>query len=116
VSITTRIKQALTTSGKSQADLARFLNTRQSTVTGWVREGRVPSADSIVPICEFTGVSFEWLLTGKGDISDESVQERELLNAFRALPPAGREVALKQVVALADAFGDDAFCDPANGI
>lgn len=60
-----RISQALALAGKSQADLARFLGTKQSTITGWVKEGRVPSSDVVLPICEFAGISPTWLLTGE---------------------------------------------------
>ena len=99
-----RIFEALNVAGKSRAQLARFLGTNESTISGWVKSGRVPLSDVILPICEFTGVSPVWLLSGEGEVSTSTVQEAALLGAFRALPAAGREVALKQVVALADAF------------
>ena len=104
VTIGQRVSEALKMSGKTPAELARHLKTGKTTVHNWVNVGRVPASDVIVPICEFTGVSPEWLLTGEGEVSPASVQEAALLGVFRALPPAGREVALKQVVALVEAF------------
>jgi transcriptional regulator with XRE-family HTH domain len=68
VSIGKRILLGLTQSGKNQIDLARYLSTKPSTVTGWIKAGRIPSAASIMPICEFTGVSVSWLLTGEGEM------------------------------------------------
>ena len=64
MSIGERILIALEKSNKTQADLARFLSTKSSTITGWIKEGRIPSAASVLPICEFTGVSVIWLLAG----------------------------------------------------
>jgi transcriptional regulator with XRE-family HTH domain len=69
---------------------------------------RMPSIDKVAAIAHVLNVSIDFLLAGGGDMTNASVQERELLNVFRALPPAGREVALKQVVALVDAFSEDA--------
>ena len=103
MSIGDRIKIALDNAGKNQAQLARFLETKQSTVGGWISAGRIPNANVIDPICEFTNVSHAWLLTGN-EVKAETTYEAALLGAFRALPPAGREVALKQILSLGEVF------------
>jgi transcriptional regulator with XRE-family HTH domain len=82
MSIGDRILEALSKSGKTQADLARYLSTRTSTITGWVKEGRIPAATSVVPICEFTGVSPMWLLVGVEQI--ETIATSQPLNGHQA--------------------------------
>ena len=86
MSIGVRIQEALEQSGKNRAQLARYLGTKDSTVSGWVIGGRIPLSDAIMPICEYTGVSPLWLLSG---ISDSSLEphERQLLDAVHGLPP-----------------------------
>ena len=48
--------------GKSQADLARFLNVRQSTVQQWIQRGSIPAADTALKISRFLDVSLEYLV------------------------------------------------------
>jgi len=87
MSIGERIALALHMSGKNRADLARHLGTQQSTIAGWCKDGKVPSSDRIIPICEFTGVTPEWLLTGNPSCADDnkSEQEEKLLEMFSDL-------------------------------
>ena len=79
-----RIDLALGLADKSHSQLARFLNTQQSTVNGWIKGGRIPAASSILPICEFTGVSPIWLLSGKEEdlITNDAM---ELAHAYDKL-------------------------------
>lgn len=46
-------------------DLCRHLEINTSTMTNWKNRGTDPPAKYIAPICEFLGVSYEYLLTGK---------------------------------------------------
>jgi len=73
MSIGERILDALNKSGKNQAELARHLDTKTSTINGWIKGGRVPSAAVIVPICELTNVSVNWLLTGKNEPERQTI-------------------------------------------
>ena len=47
------------------ADLCRYLEINTSTMTNWKNRNTDPPVKYIVPICEFFGISYEFLLTGK---------------------------------------------------
>jgi transcriptional regulator with XRE-family HTH domain len=93
MSIGERILLALEYSKKNQADLARYLSTKSSTVTGWIKEGRTPSAASVVPICEFTGVTVIWLLTGEGEMFVSKELEQKQINTTIGNNNTGVQVA-----------------------
>ena len=73
-----------------QKALADFLNTKPSTIHGWKAEGRNPSSEIIIPICEFLGVSPEYLLTGNESVSsiynDTDPHFTELKDLYYRLP------------------------------
>ncbi|MDR3092100.1 MAG: helix-turn-helix domain-containing protein [Clostridiales bacterium] len=92
MSIGERIALALERSGKSKADLARYLATRSSTVENWIKCGSVPAATAIMPICEFTGVSLEWILSE----DNETVQTRQKTAENKpSVERCGRNLSLK---------------------
>ena len=80
-----RVIELLNEKGLKQADLATYLKTKPSTISGWKLENRNPSAEMILPICEFFSITPTFLLTGKDD-KTLSTRESELLNIFRSLP------------------------------
>jgi transcriptional regulator with XRE-family HTH domain len=91
MTIGNRVLKLLAEKDLKQKDLAEYLGTKPSTISGWKEGNRNPSSDSIVRICEFLGVSYEYLLTGK-DNSEETEQsepeyttsaERQLLDVYR---------------------------------
>lgn len=99
MTIAERIVEALDKAGKTRADLARHLGTQQSTVAGWVNAGRIPSSDAIVPICEFTGVSPLWLLTGvEPQPIDLPADQRELLSLYAQLDDAGKTIVRAKAI------------------
>lgn len=67
-----RLLEELNYVGYSQADLARFLGVRQSTVQTWIQRGSIPAADTALKIADFLNVSLEYLVTGKKDESKKS--------------------------------------------
>ncbi|MCL2215445.1 MAG: helix-turn-helix domain-containing protein [Defluviitaleaceae bacterium] len=68
MAIGNRILLAFELSGKSPASLAKHLETKQSTISGWCKDGKIPASDKILPICEFLGISPLWLLSGEGPV------------------------------------------------
>lgn len=89
MTIGNRVLSILKEKGLKQKDLAEFIGTGTSTVNGWKEANRNPSAELILPICEFLDVSTEFLLTGtNADQSrhELSANDEELLDLFRQLP------------------------------
>lgn len=68
---------------KKNADLARYLGTRQSTFAGWVENNRVPY-DQCFQIYEKTGVTVEYLITGKSPTNDptELIDKKNFCDLF----------------------------------
>ena len=103
-----RMKKARKQAGFSQAALAEKLGVDRSAVSQWERQTPAcPTFSHLVGIATATGVSFEWLATGRGprmiggegdsppgivmDYIAQSESEERLLIAFRSL------AALEQV-------------------
>ena len=66
------------------AKLAEYLGTNQTTVSGWIKGGRSPSFEYIIPICEFLQVDPYYLLTGqpKEPPANALSQDRRRLLAY----------------------------------
>lgn len=97
--LSTRIRTARTRAGMSQGELAEALGVSRSAVGNWESaKGRVsPSSERLSELALATGVSYEWLATGRGtplapidgipaadaEFVDDPI-ERRLLQAFRS--------------------------------
>jgi transcriptional regulator with XRE-family HTH domain len=107
-----RIKKARKNAGLSQSALAKRLGLDRSAVAQWERDNAAgPTTGHLSEIALATGVSFEWLATGRGsrviggtgdeppgivmDFIAESESEERMLVAFRSLS------ALEQLPVLA---------------
>lgn len=60
-----RIIEELEFQGKTKAELARFLNTKQSTIQGWLEKGSMPAVDTALKIAKFLNTTVEYLVTGE---------------------------------------------------
>ena len=110
-----RIRLARRHSGLSQAKLAEAIGVQRSAVSHWESpQGKNPSVDHLRTMALVTGVTFEWLATGRGkmQISEDAVLdsvsaadailveeplELRLVQAFREASPKTR-VALVEIV------------------
>ena len=97
--LSTRIRTARTRAGMSQGELAEALGVSRSAVGNWESaKGRVsPTSERLSELALATGVSYEWLATGRGtplapidgipaadaEFVDDPI-ERRLLQAFRS--------------------------------
>lgn len=97
--LSTRIRTTRVRAGLSQAELAESLGVSRSAVGNWesARGGVHPSSERLAELAMATGVSYEWLATGRGtpvtpsdgipaadaEFVDDLV-ERRLLQGFRA--------------------------------
>lgn len=100
--LASRIKQSRKAAGLSQAAVALQLGVDRSAVAQWERNNAAsPTVGHLAQIALATGVSFEWLATGRGarviggegeeppafvmDYVAQSESEERLLVAFRSL-------------------------------
>lgn len=96
-----RIRKARLTKGLSQLALAEQLGVTRGAVANWESSaGTHPATDRLLRIAQVTGVSVEWLASGRRTISSTpaaatppsadavsgSAQELQLLRLFRTLP------------------------------
>lgn len=69
-----RIRSARVDAGiKSQSELARRLGITRAAVSEWENGNSEPSAKQIRNISLLTGVSYEWLATGRGDRQPKTI-------------------------------------------
>ena len=65
--IAERIKELRTEKGLSQAQLGKAIGTSQKAIDFWEREVHEPKASYIIALCDFFGVSADYLL-GRQDV------------------------------------------------
>ena len=87
--ITQRILSLLEEKSLTATDLCRAIGINTSTMTNWKNRGTDPPAKMIIPICEFLGVSSDYLLTGKERNSKQNIlsEDSEWLALIHQLPP-----------------------------
>lgn len=59
-----RLREYMTEKGLTQAQLAAALKKSQPTISDWLSGNIKPSADSLVELSEYTGLSVDELLVG----------------------------------------------------
>lgn len=110
-----RVRLARRHAAMSQSQLAQAVGVQRSAVSHWeAPQGKNPSVKHLRDIAVVTGVQFEWLVTGRGQMApsrdavldsvaaadamlvDDAVEQR-LLVAFRETPVRAR-LALVEVV------------------
>lgn len=114
-----RIRLARRTAGLSQNQLALSVGVQRSAVSHWeAPHGKNPSVSHLRQVALVTGLQFEWLATGRGDMSlskdaqldsiataeallVEDPLEFRLLHAFRDAPLRARLSLLEVMESLA---------------
>lgn len=85
----------------SLAEFARRAGVPASTITDW-RAGRyTPKKDKLQKIADYFDVSLQYLETGHEDPTHISREEQRLLDLFRRLNRAGRDMLFAQADLLA---------------
>lgn len=105
-----RVRKARHQAGLSQQVLAERMGVTRGAVANWESAVAVPAARRLARIANVTGVSYEWLATGRGamlpelgfedpktpaidaDFVDDPV-ERQLLDTFRMASMRARKAA-----------------------
>jgi transcriptional regulator with XRE-family HTH domain len=78
-----RIRRSRVAAKFSQRQLAVRLGVQRSAVAQWESPaGTLPNMEHLTMIAVATGVSFEWLATGRGQSSSEHVESAALLDDF----------------------------------
>lgn len=111
-----RIRQAREANDLNRAELARRVGVKPSAAVQWEQPaGTLPSAANLAKIAKITGVSFEWLATGRGtsrllatretsaiEIASfaHNLFEERLLQTARAMPPKARDSLVRFLEAL----------------
>ena len=113
-----RVRKARHQAGLSQQVLAERMGVTRGAVANWESAVAVPAARRLARIANVTGVSYEWLATGRGamlpelgfedpktpainaDFVDDPV-ERQLLDTFRMASMRARKAALDTLQASA---------------
>lgn len=108
-----RIKQAREHAKLTQAMLAILVGVKRSSANQWesVTLHKEPSTGNLIKIAAITGVSFEWLATGRGEMVWQyatkepgavygglSPQEKYLLKLFGKLPERRQKALLEFLV------------------
>lgn len=96
MNINQRVQGLLDNSKLTQKELSKYISVASSTLNNWIKLGRSIPSEYIIPICEFFGVTVDYLLTGnensqniKPEIKAEqaiSDTSKELLEVFESLP------------------------------
>ncbi len=90
-----RVLEIMNQKNLKMADLASYLNTNPSTISGWKQQNRNPSSEAILPICKFLDVSPTYLYTGKNDINtDLTSEENQILLLYNQLSYADQRELL----------------------
>ena len=94
-----RLEIAMQRAGMNKTQLARALEARNATVTGWLKHDAIPTGDYLMRMPGVLGVDGHWLLTGeyRGDFPQDG--ERTLrpvggyeLEGLRSLLVASLEI------------------------
>lgn len=73
-----RLKQAREQAGLSQTQAARLLNGSRSNIWRWETGNPEMSAETLRRVAEIYDVSTDWLLTGKGGLSDDELEQMSI--------------------------------------
>lgn len=111
-----RVRRARGLKRYSQKELAARLDVGRSAVANWECGTKVPSSQRLQHLALVTGVSYEWLATGRGcaELGDQWIpavqgevvddpDELMVLQAFRACGTTGRRAMLKLLAGLTTA-------------
>lgn len=70
--IAKNILRYLEVRGKTQVDLAEYMNVSQATISNWCKGIKMPRMDKIDKICAFFNINRSDLLEDKSDVQNES--------------------------------------------
>lgn len=66
----------------SQDSFSAEINISKGSLGGYERDENLPNTDTVLKICQKTGISLEWLLTGQGHAYPEHITKEEPASAI----------------------------------
>lgn len=103
--ITNRIFTLLEQKKISQSELARIINIKQSTISGWKQRKNEPEAELLEPISKALNVSIQWLITGNENLHEKiPEEEQQLLNFFKQCNQEGKNRILEHAEFIASKY------------
>lgn len=81
--IGSRIKELRKKQGLNQSELGKVLDLTPSAMSLIEAGKNNPTPEAIVKLCDFFGISTDYLLTGKEGTTEISAEEQELINLYR---------------------------------
>jgi len=99
-----RMVKLLEEQGKTERELADYLNISYHTVRIWKNKQAIPSAEHLAAIADFLEVSVRYLLTGEAEQYKENLttEQKELIHYFNKLSPLRKNEVIWYVKTLAD--------------
>lgn len=102
------LEKLLSQKGVRRADLIRATGIPNTTIASWYK-GSQPSADKVLLIAAYFGVTVEYLLTGKSENNNNIVlndDEKDLLEKYRRLNAADKNSIMTLATGLASQYSD----------
>lgn len=73
-----RLKIARERKGFSQMQVKERTNIHNKTLSGYENDVSEPDTKTLITLAELYEVSYKWLLTGKGNMTEENINEDEM--------------------------------------
>jgi transcriptional regulator with XRE-family HTH domain len=99
-----RLAAARESTGMAQAELAKRLGVKKSTIAAWEQDLSEPRANRLSMLSGLLNVSISWMLTGEGEGVNEPADEAEISADVMALLVEIRDIK-SQMVRSADRLG-----------
>lgn len=87
-----KLKKARTESGLKQSELAKQLNTTNTTISNWENNISKPDLDTLAYICGVLNVTASYFLQAKLPQDEISLTEFRIIEKYRDLDEHGREM------------------------
>ncbi|KAE9627579.1 helix-turn-helix domain-containing protein [Parasedimentitalea maritima] len=87
-----RVAGAREVAGMSQAQLARQLGIKKSTLLGWEQDLSEPRANKLSMMAGVLNVSIKWLITGEGEGMSQPIDEMVVVGDFSEILNELREI------------------------
>lgn len=87
-----RLKELRTKMGFTQSDLAEKVSMTYVQIGRYEKRGAIPSSDALKRLADALNTTADYLMNGATDkVASEQLQDKELLNLFKAVEGLGKE-------------------------